>query len=45
MIAGLIRWSLHNRLLVLMATVGLVAAGIWSVLTLPLDAIPDPSDV
>lgn len=45
MIAGLIRWSLHNRLLVLMATVGLVAAGIWSVMTLPLDAIPDPSDV
>ncbi len=45
MIAGVIRWSLRNRLLVLMATAALAAAGVWSALTLPLDAIPDPSDV
>jgi len=45
MIAALIRWSLANRALVLMATAAVTAWGIWSALTLPLDAIPDPSDV
>ena len=45
MIAALIRWSLANRTLVLMATVAITAWGIWSAVTLPLDAIPDPSDV
>ncbi|MEO8443473.1 MAG: efflux RND transporter permease subunit [Gammaproteobacteria bacterium] len=45
MIANLIRWSLENRLIVLLVTASLVALGIWSALTLPLDAIPDPSDV
>ncbi len=45
MIAGLIRWSINNRMLVLLATVALSALGLWSALTLPLDAIPDPSDV
>ncbi|MCK6369958.1 MAG: CusA/CzcA family heavy metal efflux RND transporter [Gammaproteobacteria bacterium] len=45
MIAAVIRWSLANRLLVLLAAAAITAAGIWSALTLPLDAIPDPSDV
>lgn len=45
MIARLIRWSLDNRPLVLLATAALVVAGVWSIATLPLDAIPDPSDV
>ncbi|MEJ8857792.1 efflux RND transporter permease subunit [Variovorax robiniae] len=44
MIAALIRWSIGNRLLVLMATLLLVAAGLWSVLRTPLDALPDLSD-
>ena len=44
MIAALIRWSIGNRLLVLMATVFLVAAGVWSVTRTPLDALPDLSD-
>jgi Cu(I)/Ag(I) efflux system membrane protein CusA/SilA len=43
-IAGLIRWSIGNRLLVLIATAFLIAAGIWSVATTPLDALPDLSD-
>jgi len=45
MIARLIRWSIQNRLLVLLATLALIAWGTWSALTTPLDAIPDLSDV
>lgn len=44
MIAALIRWSIGNRFLVLLATSLLVAGGIWSVLRTPLDALPDLSD-
>ena len=45
MIASLIRWSVGNRFLVLMATLIATGWGIWSVQTTPLDAIPDLSDV
>ena len=45
MIAAVIRWSIVNRFLVLLATAGLTAWGIWSVSRTPLDAIPDLSDV
>ena len=45
MIAALIRWSIHNRFLVLMATVMVSAWGAHSMLNTPLDAIPDLSDV
>ena len=44
MIAGLIRWSLANRFLVLMATLLITAAGIYAAARTPLDAIPDLSD-
>ena len=44
MIAALIRWSVVNRVLVLIATAFLVAAGIWSVTRISLDALPDLSD-
>ncbi len=44
MIAGLIRWSVANRFLVLLATAIVAAAGVWSVRQTPLDAIPDLSD-
>ena len=44
MIAALIRWSIGNRVLVLIATAFLVAAGLWSVAKTPLDALPDLSD-
>ena len=45
MIANLIRWSIKNRLLVLLTTVLICIWGIWSVKTMPVDAIPDLSDV
>ena len=45
MIARLIRWSIANRFLVLLATVMVAAWGLWSMLKTPLDAIPDLSDV
>ncbi len=44
-IAGLIRWSVANRFLVLLATVFLTAAGLWGLRTTPVDALPDLSDV
>jgi len=44
MLAAIIRWSSRSVLLVLMATVFIVAAGVYSVLRTPLDAIPDLSD-
>ncbi|HEY1090508.1 MAG TPA: CusA/CzcA family heavy metal efflux RND transporter, partial [Burkholderiaceae bacterium] len=45
MIARLIRWSVGNRFLVLLATVMLLAWGIWAVRSTPIDALPDLSDV
>ncbi|MGA0609622.1 efflux RND transporter permease subunit [Caldimonas sp. KR1-144] len=44
MIAALIRWSIANRFLVIAATLGLVAAALWSTATMPVDALPDLSD-
>ncbi|NVM74508.1 Cu(I)/Ag(I) efflux system membrane protein CusA/SilA [Duganella sp. SG902] len=45
MIAKLIRWSIANRFLVLLATVFIAGWGLWSLTRTPLDAIPDLSDV
>ena len=45
MIARCIRWSIHNRLLVLLATFFLAAWGVWAMRTTPVDALPDLSDV
>ena len=45
MIAGLIRWSIQNRLLVLLIAALLSVWGVYSVRTISLDAIPDLSDV
>ncbi len=44
MIAQLIRWSANNRLLVLLASLMVVAWGVFAMLKTPLDAIPDLSD-
>src|SRR5258708_4662108 len=44
MIATLIRWSIANRFLVLLATAFVAAWGVWAMLHTPLDAIPDLSD-
>ena len=45
MIARLIRWSIANRFLVLLATLMVAAWGIHAVTKTPLDALPDLSDV
>jgi Cu(I)/Ag(I) efflux system membrane protein CusA/SilA len=44
MIARVIAWSVRNLLLVLFGTSFAAAAGIYALLHLPLDAIPDLSD-
>jgi len=44
MITRLIHWSIGNRFLILLATLFIVAWGIWSVRNTPLDALPDLSD-
>lgn len=45
MIAHIIGWSVHNRLFVILATLLLIGMGLYSVKNIPLDAIPDLSDV
>src|SRR6202047_142530 len=45
MIEQLIRWSVRNRFLVLLAAVFVAAWGIWALKTTPVDALPDLSDV
>ncbi|MGH9687291.1 MAG: efflux RND transporter permease subunit [Candidatus Acidiferrales bacterium] len=44
MIARLIQWCTRNAFLVFTATVLLVAAGVWAMRQIPLDALPDISD-
>ena len=45
MIPAVIRWSIANRFVVVVAALMLAAAGVWAVRTMPIDAIPDLSDV
>ncbi|MCB1321478.1 MAG: efflux RND transporter permease subunit, partial [Leptospiraceae bacterium] len=45
MIAKIIDYSLRNRALVLIVSVMVMGAGIYSALNIPIDAIPDLSDV
>ena len=45
MIHAIIRWSLNNRILVLLMTGILVLAGLRAIYTTPIDALPDLSDV
>jgi len=45
MIAAVIRASLRNRLLVILAALAMAGGGIWAVQRAPLDALPDLSDV
>ena len=44
MLKGIIDFSLKNKFLVLLATVGLVLGGLYALRNIPLDAIPDLSD-
>ncbi|HZD92824.1 MAG TPA: efflux RND transporter permease subunit, partial [Candidatus Sulfotelmatobacter sp.] len=45
MISRIIEWCANNRFLVFAGTFGVVLAGIWSISNVPLDALPDISDV
>ena len=45
MIAKIIELSIKNKFLVILATLFVIAAGIYAILRTPLDAIPDLSDV
>src|SRR5690349_6354690 len=44
MLKALIDFSLKNKFIVLLATIGLLLGGVVAVRTIPLDAIPDLSD-
>jgi Cu(I)/Ag(I) efflux system membrane protein CusA/SilA len=45
MIARIIEWCAHNRFLVFTGVLLLTLTGIWSMSHIPLDALPDISDV
>ena len=45
MIAGIIRWSIDNRFLVLVLTLLITSWGLYSLRQTPVDALPDLSDV
>jgi Cu(I)/Ag(I) efflux system membrane protein CusA/SilA len=45
MIERLIDWCARNRFLVFTGTVALTAWGVWSMRAIPVDAVPDISDV
>src|SRR5262249_21297041 len=42
-VRAIITWSLHNRLLVLLGTLGLIVAGVYSAYFLNVEAYPDPT--
>ncbi|MFO0595252.1 MAG: CusA/CzcA family heavy metal efflux RND transporter [Myxococcaceae bacterium] len=44
-LSGIVRWSLHHRAVVLLATVLFVVLGVRSALQLPIDAVPDVTNV
>ena len=45
MLEKLIDWSIHNKFMVVLATVFMIVGGIYSLKNIPIDAIPDLSDV
>src|SRR4051812_119098 len=45
MLNALIEWSLHNRFLVLMGTLLVALTGVYASLHLPIDAVPDLTNV
>ena len=44
MLNSIIHFSIHNKFVVGIATLALVAAGVWSFTRLPIDAVPDITD-
>jgi Cu(I)/Ag(I) efflux system membrane protein CusA/SilA len=45
MIAALIRWSVKNRFFVILGAIALLGCGVVAMLSTPVDALPDLSDV
>ncbi|MDO8351649.1 MAG: efflux RND transporter permease subunit, partial [Gallionella sp.] len=45
MLANIIDWSARNRFLVILASLFITLAGVYSLYKTPLDALPDLSDV
>ena len=45
MISRVVEWCAHHRFLVFAGVLGLVLGGIWAMGRIPLDALPDISDV
>jgi Cu(I)/Ag(I) efflux system membrane protein CusA/SilA len=45
MLARIIEWSVRNKLFVLLGTGAVTVAGVWAMLSTPVDAVPDLSDV
>jgi Cu(I)/Ag(I) efflux system membrane protein CusA/SilA len=45
MINKIIRWSINNRFMVILATLFVIMGGIVAMVNMPVDAIPDLSDV
>ncbi|GAC1464079.1 MAG: CusA/CzcA family heavy metal efflux RND transporter [Isosphaeraceae bacterium] len=43
MVRAIITWSLHNRLIVLLGTLGLIISGVYSAWYLNVEAYPDPT--
>ena len=45
MLQRIIEWSVNNKFLVILVVIFAIIAGIYSIQTIPIDAIPDLSDV
>ncbi len=45
MASRIVEWSLHNRFLVAVLGILLVAAGVWHASRIPIDAVPDVTNV
>ncbi len=45
MINGIIEWSLNNRFIVMLLAIVILAMGTFSATTIPLDAVPDLTNV
>ncbi len=45
MINHILRFSIHNRFFILLATALLIGVGVWSAQQLPIDAVPDVTTV
>ena len=45
MLNSIIDWSARNRILVIIATLFIILAGLYAAIRMPLDALPDLSDV